>query len=69
MVVKAGSSLDSFVGLVSTAILSSSTASGEPSGSGWDGLESSSSMEGHWLDCGCSNLLSLSLSALIALCL
>ena len=69
MVVKAGSLFDSFVGLVSTAILSSSTASGEPSGSAWDGLESSSSMEGHWLDGGCSNLLSLSLSAFMALCL
>ena len=63
------SSLDSSVGLVSTVTLSSSTVSGEPSGSGWDGVDSSSSMEGHWLDGGCSNLVSLSLSALMALCL
>ena len=57
------------MGLVSTAMLSSSTASGEPSGSGWDGVDSSSSKGGHWLDCGSSILVSLSVSALIALCL
>lgn len=50
MVVRAGSLVVSFEGSVSTATFCSSMASGDPSGSGCEEVESSSSMEGHWLD-------------------